>query len=176
MRSFTSLVLVLGLLPAMGGCTDGGPSDPETTQRSALTATTAATTTAGRRPRSSKRTLDPTQTGLRPRPTVARSNVDQAIPFDRPPNPVVSIAPAATVASPGTVVPLLPLGTGPQRPASRIAAPVACAPAPALNLACPSDAPRPSTCTSSDNLPAGCHTMTAPGALYPDNAIPACCS
>jgi len=176
MKPFTSFVFLFSLLPAMGGCTDGDAAEPEVTHATALTAATPPTTS--RRPRRpSGRTLNPSQTNIRPRATVAKPNVDTPIPFDRPSAPVsTTVSLTSTVASPGTVVPALPLGAGPQLPASRVGARVACASAPTLKLTCPSDAPTPSTCSSADGLPAGCHTMAAPGALYPDNAIPACCS
>lgn len=175
MRSFTSIVILLGLLPATGGCVDADASEPEAAQAAALTAATTAIA-PGRKPRSTNRRLDPSLTNLRPRATTAKPNVDVAIPFDRPANPVVSTPVTSTVASAGTVIPALPLGSGPQRPASRNGAAVTCTPVPAANLACPPDAPVASTCTSADNLPAGCHAMKAPGATYPDDAIPACCS
>ena len=176
MRSFAPLVVVLALLPVAGACTDG-VAEPEVTQAAALAAATPATTSGRPRPSTSRVRL-PSQTNIHPRATAAQPNVDVAIPFDRPANAVQSmvVSVASPVAEPGTVIPALPLGSGPQRPTSTSGVRVSCTSAPALKLACPIDAPIPSTCTSSDNLPAGCHAIKVPGALSPDNAVPACCS
>ena len=173
MKSFTPFAVLLALSPTMVGCTEGGASEPEVTQAVAVAASTGATASARPR-RSTSRSLDPTQTNIHPRATTANPNVDVPIPFDGPANPVLATGLVnVPVPAPGTVNPALPLGAGPQRPASNAAS---CTSAPALKLACSPDAPTPSTCTAGDNLPARCHAMTVPGALYPDNAIPACCS
>jgi len=177
MRLFRSVVVLFGLVPAIGGCTDAGGSDPEVTRTAGLTAVTGRPV-AGRSRRTSSRTLNPSQTNIRRKPIGQNQSVDVAIPFDRPAHPVQAAAVSvdATAATPGTVVPELPVGAGPQLPAARVGVAVACTSVSTLKLACPSDAPVPSTCTAADHLPAGCHAMTTPGALYPDNAVPACCS
>ncbi len=176
MRSFTPLVVLLALSPVMGACADG-VAQPETTQTVAVAAA-APTAPSARRPRSSSRALNASQTNIHPKQLSAKPNVDAPIPFDRPASAVqpVTVSLVAPAGDPGTVVPALPVGSGAQRPASNATVRVTCAPAPALTLACPPDAPTASICTSADNLPAGCHDMRVPGALYPDNAIPACCS
>lgn len=180
MRSLAPIVVLLAVLPVMGACTDG-VSEPEATQTAVLAAATPVTTpaTTSRRSRpSTSRALVPSQTNIHPRATAAEPNVDLAIPFDRPANAAqpMAVSVASPVAEPGTVTPALPLGPGAQRPTSTSGLRVVCTSAPALKLACPSDAPTPSTCTSADNLPAGCHAIKVPGALCPDNAVPACCS
>jgi hypothetical protein len=168
MRSFASLVIVLGLFPALVGCTDEGVSDPRVTQDPALSVASRGTP---RQPPA--RLANPSQTFLHPRPPAGKPNVDRTIPSEQVADSIVPRGPS--VSSPGTEAPQLPSGPGAQRPTPANPV-VACRAAPALKLACPDDAPTASTCTSVDHLPVGCHAMTAPGALYPPNAIPACCS
>ena len=175
MKLFTPLAVLLALLPAMG-CADGSGPESGPTQTVAVAAVTGPVAT-GKPRRSTNRVLDPAQTNFHPRPANAKPNVDAPIPFDRPANPLLAAADSTpAVASPGTVSPALPLGSGAQLPASSVGVAVTCTPAPALKLACTPDAPTASTCTSADNLPAGCHVIAVPGAVYPDHAIPACCS
>jgi hypothetical protein len=166
MSSFAPVVVAIALLPTLLlGCAGEGVSDPGATQDPSV----IALASSGSRP-STRRTLNPSQTNARQRPIGVKPNVDAPIPFDRPAGAVVPTI--ASVSSPGTETPALPLGGQPNVTGAVAAV---CKPALALKLNCPPDAPIPSTCTSADNLPVGCHAITVPGATPPANAIPACC-
>ena len=163
MRRYCRYVIMLATCAASASCTGASASDGT----SPGGAVTVAAATSARARSSTPVLLSRPAAGT---PVPSASAIPTVYPSQTPAfTRVVTVDPATPPDGPK-----LPLGPGVQAPPAAVG-PVTCTAAPSLALNCPPEAPTASTCTSRDNLPRGCQSVTVPGALSPPQASPACC-